>query len=99
MSCENVQKRISLLLDCKLPAGEREHVLAHLDACGKCGKRFESMQYMRASMRDMARPRVPAVLSTQLRVIASHERARQIARRDFAARVAHWVTATRLAFD
>ena len=96
MSCENVQKRISLLLDCKLPAGEREHVLAHLDACGQCGERFESMQNMRASLRDMARPRVPAALSIKLRILASHERARRIARQK---RLAHWVTATRLAFD
>jgi hypothetical protein len=99
MSCENVQKRISLLLDCKLPAGEREYVLAHLDACGKCGERFESMQYMRASLRDMARPRVPATLSMRIRVMASHECARRIARRNLSARLAHWVTATRLAFD
>jgi hypothetical protein len=94
-----VQERISLLLDCNLPVSEREHVLAHLDACSKCGERFESMQSMRASLRDMARPCVPAALSTQLRVLASHERARRIARRDFSARLAHWVTATRLAFD
>src|ERR1035441_9278297 len=82
MSCENVQKRISLLLDCKLPVGEREHVLAHLDACGQCGGRFESMQNMRASLRDMARPRVPAALSIKLRILASHERARWIARKN-----------------
>ena len=94
-----MQERISLLLDCKLPAGERELVLAHLNACGKCGERFESMQYLRASLRDMSRPRVPAALSTQLRVMASHDRARRIARRDFATRLAHWVSATRLAFD
>ena len=99
MSCENVQKRISLLLDCKLPAGEREHVLTHLNACSQCGARFESMQYMRASLRDMARPRVPAALSTQLRVLASHECARRIARRSFSTRLAHWVTVTRLTFD
>jgi hypothetical protein len=99
MSCENVQERISLLLDCNLPAAEREYVLAHLDACGKCGERFETMQSMRASLRDMAQPRVPATLATQLRVLASHERARRIARKNLSARVAHWVTATRLAFD
>ena len=99
MSCENVQKRISLLLDCTLPAGERGHVLAHLDACGQCGERFESMQYMRASLRDMGRPRVPAVLSSQLRVMASHERARRIAHKNLSTRLAHWATATRLAFD
>jgi hypothetical protein len=99
MSCENVQERISLLLDCNLPAAEREHVLAHLNACGKCGERFESMQDMRASLRDMARPRVPHSLATQLRVMASHECARRIARKNLATRVTHWVTATRLAFD
>jgi hypothetical protein len=99
MSCENVQERISLLLDCNLPAAEREYVLAHLDACGKCGERFESMQSMRASLRDMAQPRVPATLATQLRVLASHERARRISRKNLSTRVAHGVTATRLAFD
>src|SRR5450631_3000743 len=99
MSCENVQERISLLLDCNLPAAEREHVLAHLDACGQCGERFESMQYMRASLRDMAQPRVPASLTTRLRVIASHERARRIARIDFSTRMAHWAASIRLAFD
>ena len=99
MSCDNVQERISLLLDCNLPAGEREYVLAHLDSCRKCGDRFESMQYMRASLRDMARPPVPAALSTRLRIMASHERARRIARKDLSTRLAHWVTAIRLAFD
>ena len=99
MSCENVQERISLLLDCNLPAAEREYVLAHLDACGKCGERFESMQSMRASLRDMAQPRVPATLATQLRVLASHERARRLSRKNLSTRVAHSMTATRLAFD
>jgi Putative zinc-finger len=99
MSCENVQERISLLLDCKLPAGDREHVLAHINSCRQCGSRFESMQYMRSSLRNLARPAVPPVLAAQLRVMASHERARQVARRNFAARVAHWVSLVHLAFD
>src|ERR1035437_7394431 len=99
MSCEYVQKRISLVLDCNLPAGEREDVLAHWGACGKGGERFESMRYMRSSLRDMARPRVPTSLSTQLRVLASHECARRIARRNLSSRLAHWMTATHLAFD
>ena len=99
MSCENVQERISLLLDCKLPASEREYVLAHLGTCNRCSDRFESMQLMRASMRDMARPQVPAALSMKLRVLASHECARHVARKNLSTRVANWVTATRLAFD
>jgi hypothetical protein len=99
MSCENVQERISLLLDCNLPVGEREHVLAHLDECHQCGSRFESMQYMRASLRTMAQPPVPAVLSMQLRVMASHEIARHNARKNWSTRVRHGIAATRLAFD
>ena len=99
MSCEIVQERISLLLDCKLPAIEREFVLAHLNTCSQCAERFETMQYARASLRDMARPQVPAALSMKLRVLASHERARRIAHQNFSTRLAHWVTATRLAFD
>jgi len=99
MSCETVQERISFLLDGKLPSAEREHVLAHLDVCAKCGDRFESMQFMRANLRNMARPRVPETLATRLRVLASHECARRIARKNLSARLTNWVTATRLAFD
>jgi hypothetical protein len=99
MSCENVQERISLLLDCKLPAGEREHVLAHINSCRQCGSRFESMQYMRSSLRNLARPKVPPVLAAQLRVLASHERARQVSRRNFAARLQHSISLIRLSFD
>src|SRR3954451_18032395 len=99
MSCEYVQERISLLLDCKLPAGEREHVLAHIDSCRRCGNRFESMQYMRSSLRTMARPAGPAALASQLRVIASHACARQVSRKNFATRVEHAVAAIRLVFD
>src|ERR1700710_276735 len=99
MSCESVQERISLLLDCNLPAGDREHVLAHIDSCGQCGTRFESMQSMRASLRNMARPAVPPVLTSRLRVMASHERARQESRKSLAARMKHWESIVRLAFD
>jgi len=99
MSCENVQERISLLLDCKLPAGDREHVLAHIDSCRQCSSRFESMQYMRASLRNMARPTVPPELAAQLRVMASHECARQVARKNFATRIENWRATVRLAFD
>src|ERR1039458_4145952 len=99
MSCENVQERISLLLDCNLPASEREHVLAHLDACRQCGSRFESMQYMRASLRNMAPPPVPPALSTRLRVMASHELTRQDARKNLSTRLRHGVSTMRLTFD
>jgi hypothetical protein len=99
MSCENVQKRISLLMDRRLPAGERENVLTHLESCRTCASDFASMQNLRATMRDMAMPQVPAELTARLRVAASHHRAAVARRRDARARLEHLGMRIRLAFD
>ena len=80
MSCENVQELISLLLDGKLPEAGRENVLAHTRVCRECGTRLESLQNQRVILRKMAQPRVPEALTARLRVMASHERERQLAR-------------------
>ncbi len=47
----------------------------------------------------MARPTVPPALTAQLRVMASHECSRQVARKNFAARIENWRANFRLAFD
>ena len=57
------------------------------------------MQYMRSSLRKMAQPPVPATLSTRLRVMASHEVARQNARKNLSTRLRHGIETMRLAFD
>jgi hypothetical protein len=80
MSCENVQERISLLLDGELPEAEREHVLAHTDVCRKCGTHLASWQTQRAIMRKMSQRPVPDTLAMRLSVLASHERERQLGR-------------------
>jgi len=99
MSCENVQERISLLLDRKLPDGEREKVLAHTRWCRECCTHLETLEGMRAALLAMTPPPVPQSLSDRLRVLASHERSRQIARLNFAARLQSWSEWIRLAFD
>jgi hypothetical protein len=99
MSCENVQKRISLLMDRRLPSGERENVLAHLETCRTCATEFASMQDLRATMREMAMPPVPAELTARLRVAASYHRASIARRRDSRARLQHLGMRIRLAFD
>jgi hypothetical protein len=99
MSCENVQELISLLLDRKLPDGERENVLAHAGCCRTCGAHLESMQEIRGALRNLGQPAMPPVLSARLRVLASHEQARQFSKRNLSARVDHWYTRVRLAFD
>jgi len=99
MSCEKVQKRISSLLDRKLTAGEREGVLAHIDICRECSHLVESLQTLRSGMRSLADRPVPEELRLRLRVLASHERERQLARLSLSARMVHWADRARLAFD
>jgi hypothetical protein len=99
MSCENVQELISLLLDRKLPDGEREKVLAHTRWCRECGAHLETLQEMRAALLAMAPPTMPSALSDRLRVLASHERSRHLGRRSFTSRLQNWSEWIRLAFD
>ncbi|HUI55221.1 MAG TPA: zf-HC2 domain-containing protein [Bryobacteraceae bacterium] len=99
MSCENVQELISSLLDAKLAGAERENALAHIKACRRCEAHFEWMQSQREILRTMAAPAVPAPLTTNLRVLASHERERQLARVSFSTRVERWESRIQLAFD
>jgi hypothetical protein len=99
MSCENVQELISLLLDGELPEGERETVLAHTRWCRECGAHLETLQQMRVALGHLATPAVPPVLADRLRILASHEHSRFVARMNFATRLQHWSEWIRLAFD
>lgn len=99
MSCENVQELISLLLDGKLAAGEREVVLAHTGVCRDCGTHLEALQTQRTLLRNMAQTPVPVTLTTRLRVLASHERERQLARVSIGVRMRRLAANINLAFD
>jgi anti-sigma factor RsiW len=99
MSCEKVQRQISLLLDRQLAAGEREGVLAHLEQCRECGAYAESLGKLRVELRGLKRAPIPDDLRMRLRVMASHERERRVARVSMAARMAYWASRTRLCFD
>jgi hypothetical protein len=98
MSCDNVQELISPLLDQKVPAGERENVLAHLESCKQCSSQLESMQKVRAALRAMGEAPIPISLAAKLRVVASHERERQL-RATPASRWKYWSEWVRLSFD
>jgi len=99
MSCEKVQRQISSLLDRKLRAGEREGVLAHIEKCRECCAHAESLQNLRAQLRNLSRPPIPEDLSARLRVMASHERERRIERLSLSARMSYWASHARLLFD
>jgi hypothetical protein len=91
MSCEKVRPLISSLIDCQLQAGvaveTREEASAHLAACRACSSEYESAQWQRATLRSLGTAAVPAKLAANLRVMASHERSRQLTRITWRARL------------
>lgn len=99
MSCENVQELISLFLDGKVPAAERENVLAHTGVCRKCGAHLEAIETQRALLKKMPQPPVPVVLAARLQVMASHERERQLANVSVRERLRRMVARVELVFD
>lgn len=98
MSCDNKQL-ISSLIDRRLPAGEREDLLAHLESCAECSESYEQMESTRSALRRMASPRVPADLQQKLQVVASYERVRQLSRASFASNRMRWLSHLQLAFE
>jgi hypothetical protein len=99
MSCENVQELISLFLDGKLAAEARENVLAHSSVCRHCGGHLEQLQTQRALLRKMAQAPVPDKVVAQLRVLASHERERQLVRASVRTRAERLGAKINLVFD
>lgn len=99
MSCDHVQERISSILDQRLAAAEQENVLAHIRSCRDCSTRWELTRDLRAAMRRMNHAPMPTGLADRLRVVASHEHARAVARASFAARVEQFSDRISLVFD
>ncbi|PWU04555.1 MAG: hypothetical protein C5B51_16515 [Terriglobia bacterium] len=99
MSCESVLEQISSHLDGMLTSEERENMAAHMGACRSCNAQYHSMKNLRAGLRELEKPSMPASLSFELRVLASHERERQLARASFSARINYWAGRLKLQFD
>lgn len=77
MSCEKVQSWISADPDGNV-SGERAEVVArHLAGCRQCAMRSKEMARLRTALRSLPQAAPPRQLTTRLRVIASHERARR----------------------
>ncbi len=99
MTCDGVQNKISSLLDRMLPERERKEVLAHIGSCRACHLDLEVTQRLRADLRQMQKVPVPAVLALRLRVLASHERARRLARLSISTRLKDLRERAHLQFD
>jgi len=99
MSCEYPRARISSLLDHRLGGRERRETLAHLKSCSRCNDEYQAFEKQRLAMQSVEAPAVPAVLTHRLRVLASHERLRQMTRVSISARLRHMADNARLYVD
>ena len=95
MTCNKVQFSLSAHLDSRLSAEERREVSEHLSACPECQLRTRELALVRNAVGSLPPAVPPAELTGALRVMASRERARLIARRhplqQFAGRFHLWV--------
>lgn len=87
MKCQSVGVRLSEYLDEGLSEAQSLDLAAHLRGCRECYSRLLELQRMRASLRAVPSRPVPEKLHVSLRVIASKERTRALARRDWSARL------------
>lgn len=96
MSCQTIQNSLSAHLDGFLTQAERNAVLEHLAGCPECTLRSRQLERVRAMLRKLPAAAPPPELTSALRVMASQERARTLARRN---PVAYWSGRFRLLVD
>ncbi|MBV9506683.1 MAG: zf-HC2 domain-containing protein [Acidobacteriia bacterium] len=94
-----MREQISTHVDGMLDAAERKQLVAHLGSCPSCAARLKSTKELRAGLRQMEVPRVPAALAVQLQVLASHERSRRVSGTGFKGWLRHCGDRIRLSFD
>ena len=99
MSCEKVQKSISAFIDRSLGEDERETVREHLEICRGCHRQAEQFSRLRSAVRSMPMATPPPMLTSRLRVMASHERARRLAHISAAAMWNYWKDRVKLSAD
>lgn|GEM_PF-1057393 len=66
MSDTHVAGHLSAYLDGALPASDLEHVQAHLEVCGTCGRAYEELRTLRGLLRNLSEPAAPAGLADRI---------------------------------
>jgi hypothetical protein len=99
MNCETVRDSLSAFLDGRLPGERRTAMTRHLAECRQCGARAHDLAEVRTLMLALPQRRVPERLSSELTVMASHERARRVSRLNWRTAARGWWADLRLAID
>lgn len=80
MTCRTVRNSLSAHIDGRLSSTEKLEVARHLSECDGCNAQMQQMARIRHAMKRLPVAAPPADLTETLRVIASRERSRRIAR-------------------
>jgi anti-sigma factor RsiW len=96
MECMKYQNVVTALLDGAAPEADRRTMEQHAAQCPDCALAVSEHGRTRQLLRQMPTVQAPSHLQAHLRVVASRERQRRLARLDFATRVAHWREGLRL---
>ena len=99
MNCEKVRKTLSAFLDRNLGRGPFDSISQHLAQCRECSSYAQELGVLHMSLRNLPPLTPPTRLITELQVLASRERMRQISRGTFTALLHFWAEEMRLFFD
>jgi hypothetical protein len=99
MNCDKVRKTVSGFLDRRLAGRSFDNVSEHLALCRDCSAYARDLSELHSALRSLPSAAPPARLLTQLQVIASRERMRQLSRGTLTALIHFWAGELRLFFD
>jgi hypothetical protein len=99
MNCDRVQKTLSAFLDRRLARAEFDTISQHLEHCRDCSSSVQELNNLHSALRSLPAETPPAQLGTELQVLASRERVRQLSRGTVGALFHFRAAEMRLLFD
>ena len=76
INCSDIENNLRLYSDGRLSASENEHVKQHLATCPVCRQQHADLLEIRAGMRRLTRPEMPAAVQRRVRLAVTAERRR-----------------------
>jgi hypothetical protein len=99
MNCVKVRKTLSAFLDRSLARAPFDTISQHLVQCRDCSSYARELGELHAALQNLPSVAPPARLITELQVLASRERMRQLSRGTYRALLHFWIAEMRLFFD
>jgi hypothetical protein len=99
MNCEKARKTLSAFLDSNLAPERFDIVTQHLARCRDCSSYAKELGDLHSELRSLPAVAPPALLGTELQVLASRERIRQLSRGTYSALYHFRMAEMRLFFD